>query len=47
MLSLLEFARDDREHPLSEAIEYLVIHFNLTDAERKELLPSGKHYLRG
>jgi restriction system protein len=42
MLPLLEFARDDREHPLSEAIEYLVIHFNLTDAERKELLPSGK-----
>ena len=37
MLPLLEFARDDREHPLSEAIEYLVIHFNLTDAERKEL----------
>jgi restriction system protein len=35
MLPLLEFARDDREHTLSEAIEHLAIHFKLTDAERK------------
>jgi restriction system protein len=39
---LLEFASDGKEHKLSEAIERLAIHFNLTDAERKELLPSGK-----
>jgi restriction system protein len=27
---------------LSSAIEHLAIHFNLTDTERQELLPSGK-----
>jgi restriction system protein len=42
MLPLLEFASDGREHTLSEANANLAIHFNLTDAECKELLPSGK-----
>jgi restriction system protein len=42
MLPLLELTGDGKEHKLSEAIEHLAIHFNLTDAERKELLPSGK-----
>lgn len=42
MLPLLEFARDGREHTLSEANTNLANHFNLTEAERKELLPSGK-----
>lgn len=43
MLFLLEFASDGKEHKLSDAIEYLATHnFKLTDAERKELLPSGK-----
>ena len=42
MLPLLEFASDGQEHTLSEAIANLATHFNLTEAERKELLPSGK-----
>jgi restriction system protein len=42
MLPLLEFAGDRKEHALSEAIEPLAKYFNLTDTERKELLPSGK-----
>ena len=42
MLPLLELAGDKKEYKLSEAIELLSTHFNLTDADRKELLPSGK-----
>jgi restriction system protein len=42
MLPLLELARDSKEYKLSEAIELLATHFNLTDTERRELLPSGK-----
>lgn len=42
MLPLLEFASDGQEHTLSEAIANLATHFNLTELERKELLPSGK-----
>ncbi len=42
MLPLLELAGDSKEHKLSDAIEHLANHFNLTDAERRELLPSGK-----
>jgi restriction endonuclease Mrr len=42
MLPSLELASDGKEHKLSDAIEHLAIHFNLTKAERQELLPSGK-----
>jgi restriction system protein len=42
MLPLLELASDGKEHKLSDAIEYLATHFDLTDTERQELLPSGK-----
>ncbi len=42
MLPLLEFAKDGCEHTLSEANANLATHFNLTELERKELLPSGK-----
>lgn len=42
MLPLLELAGDGREYKLSDAIANLATHFNLTEAERKELLPSGK-----
>jgi restriction system protein len=42
MLPLLKLASDGKEHKLSDAIEQLATHFNLTDVERKELLPSGK-----
>jgi restriction system protein len=42
MLPLLELASDGKEHKLSETITHLAAHFQLTDTERKELLPSGK-----
>jgi len=41
MLPLLKFAGDQREHSLREAIEVLAREFNLTEDERKKLLPSG------
>lgn len=41
MLPLLEFASDEKDHTLLEAIEILARKFRLTDKERKELLPSG------
>jgi restriction system protein len=42
MLPLLELIEDGQEYKLSEAIDLLATHFNLTTADRKELLPSGK-----
>lgn len=42
MLPLLRFASDEKEHSLRESIEALSNEFCLTDAERKELLPSGQ-----
>ncbi len=42
MLPLLRFATDGNEHSLREAIEGLAEKSGLTDAERKELLPSGQ-----
>jgi restriction system protein len=42
MLPLLKLAGDSKEYKLAEAIELLATHFNLTDIDRKELLPSGK-----
>jgi restriction system protein len=42
MLPLLRFATDGNEHSLREAIEVLPEQFGLTDAEKKELLPSGQ-----
>ncbi len=42
MLPLLTFSADRQEHSLREAIDYLADEFNLTDSERKELLPSGQ-----
>lgn len=41
MLPLLEIARDGKEHSLREAIELIAVKFNLAEAERKQLLPSG------
>jgi restriction system protein len=41
MLPLLRVAEDEQEHSLREAIESLADHFELSDGERKELLPSG------
>lgn len=41
MLPLLKFTGDGQEHSLHETIDFLAREFNLSDEERKELLPSG------
>lgn len=41
MLPLLSYTADGSEHSTRETIEHLAIHFNLTENERQELLPSG------
>jgi len=42
MLPLLKIAGDGKMHNLGEVIESLALYFNLSDGERKELLPSGR-----
>jgi restriction system protein len=42
MLPLLQFADDGEEHSLREAYDKLADYFNLSQDERKELLPSGQ-----
>ena len=42
MLPLLELAGDGEEHSLRETIEALADKFDLSDKERRELLPSGR-----
>ena len=44
MLPLLKFAGDNQEHSMREAIEHIADIFNLSDQDRKELLPSGSQY---
>jgi len=41
MLPLLRLATNGEEHRLRDAIEELAYHLDLTEDERKELLPSG------
>jgi restriction system protein len=41
MLPLLKIAADGHEHNIREAIHELADRFGLSEAERKELLPSG------
>jgi restriction system protein len=41
MLPLLRFAADNSEHKIREAIDVLANEFKITEAERKEMLPSG------
>jgi restriction system protein len=41
MLPLLHLASDGQEHRIRDAVEQLAAQFELTDAERSELLPSG------
>jgi len=45
MLPLLKFVGDGNVHSKHEAVEYLANEFELTEEERKELLPSGKQGL--
>ena len=40
--SLLELAGDQLEHSVREAMDALAARFGLTDADRRELLPSGR-----
>jgi hypothetical protein len=42
MLPLLKLASDGSEHTSSDAIEQLANEFQLSEAERKELIPSGQ-----
>lgn len=42
MLPLLKYASDGKEHSLRETIEALADEFQLTDDERRNLLPSGQ-----
>jgi restriction system protein len=42
MLPLLRFAGDRQEHSLRETIDSLADEFGLSEAERKQLLPSGQ-----
>jgi restriction system protein len=42
MLPLLQFAGDGDEHTVSEAIDHLAQQFNLSEDDRREMLPSGR-----
>ncbi len=42
MLPLLRFAGDNQEHRFRDAVQTLANEFDLTEEERKELLPSGQ-----
>lgn len=42
MLPLLKFTEDKKEHSISEAIDYISKLFNLSDEEKRKLLPSGQ-----
>ena len=42
MLPLLQLAHDQKEHALSEAYDALAAQFELTEAERIDMLPSGR-----
>ncbi|AEJ19874.1 restriction endonuclease [Gracilinema caldarium] len=41
MLPLLKFASDEKVHTLPEAVVYIASLFNLTEEEKKQMLPSG------
>jgi len=45
MLPLLKAISDRKEHALPEIIEVLAKEFRLTDAERRDLLPSGGQFV--
>lgn len=45
MLPLLNYAADNQEHSLNEAIDELSQQFKITEEERKLLLPSGTQYI--
>jgi restriction system protein len=44
MLPVLQIASDGQIHTSSETIEIIASHFGLTEADRNELLPSGRQF---
>ncbi|MFH1933726.1 MAG: restriction endonuclease [Pseudomonadota bacterium] len=42
MLPLLNYARDENEHTVRDAIDFLAAEFDLSEEEQKDLLPSGR-----
>jgi len=42
MLPLLEIVKDGQEHSHRDVSEVLAAQFNLSDVEKRELLPSGR-----
>ncbi len=42
MLPLLKFLEDKQEHSIRETIDSLTDQFDLSEEERRELLPSGQ-----
>jgi len=45
MLPLLKFVGDNQEHSLRDTVDYLADEFELSEDERKEMLPSGTQKL--
>ena len=45
MLPLMKIAEDGKEHLFKETIDTLITHFNLTDEEKQQLLPSGSAFV--
>src|SRR5271170_354122 len=41
MLPFLQFATDGKEHDFSQVVDFIANHFELTQADREELVPSG------
>lgn len=41
MLPVMQYCKDGKEHSISDTVDALARHFELTDEERKALLPSG------
>jgi restriction system protein len=42
MRPLLEFAADGKEHELQEVTKHIADHFKLSDADREDMVPTGK-----
>ncbi|MEM3499889.1 MAG: winged helix-turn-helix domain-containing protein, partial [Candidatus Bilamarchaeaceae archaeon] len=41
MLPLLKYAADNQEHSINDAINALIAQFNISEEEKRQLLPSG------
>jgi restriction system protein len=45
MLPLLKYAADNQEHSINDAIDFLCKELNITEEERRQLLPSGTQFI--